>query len=193
MQQPYSHPWTGERFSFQAPTTRQSILAAAREFTSIAKPEIFSSNWFQLGRILRTSEGFWVPPPDAKGQPITGEQTLKRLLTKDAKVKGIYLLNQDGAFAPYESFQQGVQEARQFAEGGLARALEHTPERVAKNLEAMARTYPGEVNVFNFDPPKEPTLTVASLGSDGVWYGGGLVVFGGNWYGGGGFAFGVRQ
>ena len=182
MQKPYSHPITGERIYFREPTTSESISAASYDFENEAKPKIFDQRrhqrWLQAGRIVRTSEGVFVnPPKDKKGNPITDEKSLKSYLNKAKKVNGIYLHEKDFGFAPYESFKRGVQDCDTFADGGLARILEHTGEKTARNLRAIAspKFYKKGVNIWRFDDVEEPTLRVVSLyssrGLDSGWLG----------------------
>lgn len=166
MQKQYSHPDTGEIITFREPATAESILAASYNFAKKAKPEILDPRWLQLGRIVRASEGVFVNVPRDAGNPITNEQVLKSFLKADKKVNGIWLLDNDFGYAPYETFKQGVQDGGDFAEGGLARVLEHT-EKTAENLKEIAskRNYPKGVNVWGFDSVNQPVLRVASLGS----------------------------
>jgi len=182
MQKPYSHPITGERIYFREPTTSESISAASYDFENEAKPKIFDQRrhqrWLQAGRIVRTSEGVFVnPPKDEKGNSITDEKSLKSYLNKAKKVNGIYLHEKDFGFAPYESFKRGVQDCDTFADGGLARILEHTGEKTARNLRAIAspKFYKKGVNIWRFDDVEEPTLRVVSLyssrGLDSGWLG----------------------
>jgi len=190
----YSHPQTGERISFREPTISESISAAAYDFENWTKPRIFDSRWLQAGRIVRTSEGVFVNPlKDIQGNPIIDEQTLKFYLNKYIKVNGIYLGENDFGFASYETFERGIQDSGKFAEGGLARILEHTREKVAKNLKAISssKNYPKGVKVWGFDKVKEPVLRVAALDSPRGFGGGRLVVDGHDWYGDDGYAFGV--
>ncbi len=159
--------------NFREPLTQESISAATFEFGERAKPHIFDPRWLQAGRIVRTQDGVFTNTTE------TDETTLKQLLNEATEVNGIYLIDDNMAFAPYESFKQGVQEGREFAEGGLARALEHTEEKVAENLAKIAAKgfYPRGVDVWRFDGSKKPISRVACLGSD--WgHGGGLVVCG---------------
>jgi hypothetical protein len=189
----YFHSRELPNISFRPATTAESISAAVYEF---AKPKIFNSIWLQAGWILRTQEGVFVNPLDAQGKPITDEETLKSLLKVDRKFNGIYLLDNDSGFAPYDSFERGVQDCETFAQGGLARVLEHTSEREAKQLRAIAslRNYSLGVNVSGFDTVKEPVLKVVGLGS--IWFHVNRVdrldVFGDDW-GSDGNAFGVRK
>ena len=199
MQKPYSHPITGERIYFREPTTSESISAASYDFENEAKPKIFDQRrhqrWLQAGRIVRTSEGVFVnPPKDEKGNSITDEKSLKSYLNKAKKVNGIYLHEKDFGFAPYESFKRGVQDCDTFADGGLARILEHTEEKTAKNLRAIAspKFYKKGVNIGGFDDVEEPTLRVVSLYSVRCLVGGRLGVVGDDWGGyDDGYAFGV--
>lgn len=164
MQKNYSHPQTGEKILFRKPTTRESVVASAYKFEELAKPEIFNPRWLQAGHIVRTSEGVYFNPlNDKQGNPIIDEKILRALRDKSIKVNGIYLGENDFSFAPYETFKQGVQEAKEFAESGLARGLEHTENKIAKNLELIANTYPKGVNVFGFDSVKTPVLKIVVL------------------------------
>ena len=176
--------------TFREPLTQESISAVAFEFESRARPEIFDPRWLQAGRIVRTQEGVFTNTTELD------EAKLKAMLDSAEKVNGIYLINDQIAFAPYESFETGVQEGEKFAEGGLARALEHTEEKVAENLAKIAAKgfYPRGVDVWRFDSVKKPISKVACLGSSGFVDDDGLDVDGGDWddyYSG--FAFGVRE
>ena len=190
MSKDYSHPQTGERISFREPTTAESISAAAYEFENLAKPEIFDSRWLQAGYIVRTQDGVFT------NTKITDEDSLKKLLDKAEKVNGIYLIDDKMAFAPYETFKQGMQDCDTFSHGGLARALEHTQEKVATNLREIAspKFYKRGVNVWSFDSVKEPVLRIASLDSDRGLDRDGLGIGGyGGYEGRGGYAFGVLK
>ncbi|MBI3623851.1 hypothetical protein HY212_07275 [Candidatus Pacearchaeota archaeon] len=188
MSKNYSHPETGSKMSFRPATTSESISAAFHDFGNLAKPEIFDPRWLQTGYVVRTSEGVFTNTIE------TNESSLKQLLKNDRKVNGIYLLDNNIAFAPYETFERGVQDCDTFSQGGLARALEHTSEKTALKLREIAslRHYKRGVNVWGFDPTKEPVVKVASLASGGYVVGR-LVVVGIGWSGDGGCAFGVRQ
>ena len=186
--------------TFTPATTASSISAAAYRFEDFAKPQIFDPRLLQAGWIVRTSEGVFVNPLDAQGNPITNEQILKSYLKADKKVNGIYLLDNDSGFAPYDSFTRGVQDCDTFAQGGLARVLEHTPEKVAEQLRAIAspKFYKRGVNVWGFGDVKEPVLKVVGLDSGRSLGGRRLGVVGYGWSddgdGGGGnsgYAFGV--
>ena len=202
MQKSYSHPQTGERISFREPTTSESISAAAYDFGNLAKPQIFDPKWLQAGRIVRTSEGVFAnPPKDAKGNIIIDEKTLKSYLNGVKPVKvgngNIYIISdaenlKDFGFADYDSFERGIQDCDTFSQGGLARILEHTEEKEAKNLRKIAspKFYKREVNIYGFDNVREPVLRVVGLGSSRGLDDGRLGVSGG-WYDDGGCAFGV--
>lgn len=200
------HYWNSSQrpdVSFRPGTTSESISASAYNFRDIAKPEIFDPNWLQSGYIVRTSEGVFVNPPlDGQGKPIVDEQELKKFLNgvKPTKLKGhnLYIVDnsetlRDFGFAQYDTFEQDVQDSTTFAQGGLARVLEHTkkPAKVLKGISSK-RNYPNGVNVFGFDPVSSPVLRVAELGSGG---GVGRLAVYGYWcgYHGGGFAFGVPK
>ena len=197
MSKNYSYPNTREVISFAEPTISQSISAAAFDFATLAKPEIFDPKWLQAGYIVRTSEGVYATTK------ITDEAKLKGLRDKAKKVNGIWILEngqvegvQDFGFAPYESFTRGVQDCDTFAEGGLARVLEHTQDKVANKLRAIAspKNYSRGVNVCYFDATDEPALRVACLGSDTGDDNRRLRVYGDDWNDDdGGYAFGVLK
>ena len=122
----------------------------------------------QLGKIVRTSEGVYTnPPKDAQGNFTNDEKTLKGLLNKCKKVNGIYLSDNDFGFAPYETFEQGTKDCDAFVKGGLARLLEHTKDKEAKNLRKIVSPKPfnREVNVWGFEEIKPSFRRVVSLGS----------------------------
>lgn len=174
MQKKYSHPKTGEIISFKPATTAETILINTYDFENRAKPEILDPKWLQVGRIVRTSEGVFVNPPNFVLYP--DEKTLKCYLNgvKPIKVnKGqIYIVPnsislKDFGFASYETFTRGVQDCDTFAHSGLARILEHTKEKIAENLKEIAspKFYKRGVNVWGFDDVKEPILSIMGLGS----------------------------
>ena len=187
MQKTHTHSDKYPKLSFRAPTTSESISPSAYDFENLAKPQIFNPRWLQAGRIVKTNEGVFTNTTE------TDERKLKALLDKAKKVNGIgiYFGENDFGFAPYGTFEQGIQEAGKFVEGGLARILEHT-KGPAENLRAMASTYKKGVNVFGFDSVKEPVLKVVSLGSSSNLDGGRLSVYGDDCDNyGDGYAFGV--
>ena len=190
MSKDYSHPITGERISFREPTISESLSAAAYDFENLAKKEIFDPKWLQTGYIVKTKDGVFT------NTKTTDEKLLKELLNKAEKINGIYLIDDKMAFAPSETFERGIQDCDTFAHGGLARALEHTQEKVAKNFREIAspKFYKKGVNVYGFDDVKEPVLRVAGLVSYVSVDGGRLYVFGYDWSGYDyGCAFGVLE
>lgn len=199
MQKDYSHPQTGRKISFREPTTSESISAAAYNFENMAKSQIFDSMKLQAGRIVKTSEGVFVNPPrDKEGGIIIDEKILKSYLNKSIEVNGICLYSgedaRDFGFAPYETFTKGAQDCDTFAQGGLARVLEHTREKVAKNLKetSSSKNYPQGVNVWGFNDVEEPSLNIMALYSSKPVIGNSLIVSGDYWYNSGsGYAFGV--
>ena len=196
MQTDFYHSDESPRISFRPATTSESVSAAAYNFKELAKPKILDPSWLQLGLIVRTSEGVFAnPPKNAEGNPITDEAELKAYLDSCRRVNGIYLGNNDFGFAPYETFKREVQESRTFAEGGLARLLEHSDERTAPKLGEISSSenYPVGVNVFWFDPVEEPVLKVSALYSN--WnFDRRLLVIGYYFdYGRYGYAFGVQK
>lgn len=194
MGQQYFHSKSLPVISFRPATTAESISAVAYDFKSVAKPQIFDPNWFQAGDIVRTPEGVFA------NTTITDTKSLKEILANSKQVNGIWLYNgndsslKDVGFAPYDSFTRGFQDCDTFAQGGLARVLEHTSGKEAQNLRLIAspKLYNRGVDVWGFDDVKEPVLRVAGLNSnrdiddyrldvDGSWGGDGND----------GFAFGV--
>lgn len=129
--------------SFRPATTSESISISAYDFENLAKPQIFDSEWLQGGYIVKTPEGIFVNTLE------TNEIVLKSLLDKCTKVNDIYLGENDFGFAPYNSFKTGSQDCDTFCEGGLARVLESTNGKTAKNLKKIAspKIYPAGVYV----------------------------------------------
>ncbi|MDD5650495.1 MAG: hypothetical protein PHF86_08785 [Candidatus Nanoarchaeia archaeon] len=190
MKQSYFHPKPGKVISFREPTTSESISVIAYDFEHLAKPKLQRS--FQIGYIVKISEGVFAnPPKDKQGNPIIDENILKSYLNNIKKVNGIYLCENDFGFAPYDSFKQGLQDGNAFAKGGLARLLEHTSEKTAKNFNEIASSkfYKDGVNVSEFEF-KDPILNVVSLYSD--WFSSNNILFVGKYFLGiGGSVFGV--
>lgn len=117
---------------------------------------------------------------------------MKSFLTADKKDRGIYLLGNDFGYAGYETFKQGVQDAGDFIEGGLARVLEASQNPKALKEVSSKKNYPRGVNVWGFDYVSAPLLRVAALGSnrdDGRR----LSVDGNDWDDVDGYAFGVLK
>ena len=175
------------QISFRPATISESISAAAYDFENLAKPQILDSAWLQLGYIGRTPEGVFTNlPKDEQGNLITDEDTLKSLLDHAEKVKvgkaHIYLADNGLAFAEYDTFETGVQESQVFAEGGLARVLEHT-EKPAESLARISNQnlYKLGVNVWGFDSTEELAVRVAGLDSDWASDGDRLLVGGNDW------------
>ena len=194
IQELYSHPVTGEQISFRPATTSEAISAVAYDFgtgsEADAKKSIFDPRWLQAGYIVKTQDGIFT------NTDITDESQLKSLLDNAQKVNGIYLLNNGIGFAPYETFERGVQDVDTFAQGGLARVLEHTTEKEAGNLRKIAspKLYKKGVHVWGLDDVKEPILRVASLDSVRDLGDDRLGVDGNGWYDdGNGCAFGVSE
>ena len=194
MNQAHRHPTEPYgQIAFNPATTDESVAIASYMFgdeeTFKLKENVFNPNWLQAGRIVRTQDGVWT---NQAGQ--FNEEAMKRLLVPNKKVNGIYLLNENTAFAPYESFKTELQSHDDFLQGGLARAIEHTSKPKAEKLEAIANNkfYPNGVLVGDFEPTSKPKERVLRLDSDMVIDGDRLDVDGGNWVAGNnGFAFGV--
>lgn len=201
MQKTYSHPDKEKgikTMTFREATTSESISASAYEFKNLAKKEIFDPAYLQVGRIVRASEGVWINPlKDENGKSVLDEKILKDYLNKSEKVNGIYLFPnelvkgvRDFVFVPYETFEQKFYESGKFPETGLARGLEYTKDKVAKNLEEISKSY-SEVEVFGFDSVSEPIEKIVAL--DRYWgFDGWLFVDGDGWDDDGeGLVFGV--
>ena len=159
--------------TFRPLSTAESLAVASYNFVNLAKPQIFDNHWFQAGRVLRTQDGVWVNlPSNREGKLITDESMLKIYLKKAQKIKvgnrHIYLGDNDLGFAEYYTFAKGVQDIDKFVRGGLAKVLEHTPKKVAKNLKIIVNkeNYPRGIDVIDFEPVKRPTSRVVSLDSD---------------------------
>lgn len=169
MKQHYRNSSDFPNVTFRPATTAESISIASYDFEKLAKPEIFNPRWLQAGRIVRDSEGVYTNPLTAIKQDGVDEAELKRLLKNSKKVNGVWLGDNDFAFAPYGSFKTGEQTAREFAEGRLARALTHTQEKVSSDLLKMAQTYKNRngnsVNVVYFDKTDKPVSRVVELNS----------------------------
>lgn len=192
MNKKYFHSKQLQNICFRPASTSESISVAAHGFGSKKeidfKRDIFDSNWLQSGPIVKTQDGVYI------NTTLTDEGSLKQLLNNAEKVNGIYLLDGGVAFAPYQSFETGVQDCDTFAQGGLARALEHTREKIAPKLRKIAspKLYKEGVNVWGFDAVKEPIQSVASLNSNRNLVGDRLHVDGDDWDGYDyGHAFGV--
>jgi len=182
----YSHPLTGEQIKFKSATTSKSISAVAYDFENLAKPQIFDPRWLQAGYIVKTQDGVFTNTNEIN------ESNLKQLLNGAKETNGIYFINNQIAFMPYESFETGVQDVDTFAEGGLARGLEHVSGKIAPKLREIASSkfYKRGVNVWGFESTKKPVLRVATFGSGD--FGSGELSVDGSWYGSGdGHAFGV--
>lgn len=141
-------------FSFDELTTAESI-SAFYKYCVIRQR-------FQIGRIVRTSDGVYAnPPKGTDGNSILDEQTLRTLRDSCKNINGIYLGENDFGFAPYESFKPRVQESDTFIEGGLARVLEHTDGKTAKQLGVFAlERISNGVTVDRFEPVDKPRLKV---------------------------------
>jgi hypothetical protein len=179
MEKHYKNSLDFPNITFRPATTAESISIASYDFENLAKPEIFDSGWIQAGRIVLDSKGVYANPLTAIKQEGVDEAELKRLLGKAKKVNGVWLGDNDFAFTEY-GFKEGVQTAREFAEGRLARTLTHTQGKVSSDLLNIAQTYNdgngNSVKVRYFDKTNKPVSRVVVLG----FLGGLLLVDGGN-------------
>ena len=204
MQQVYAHSTeiptvqfrpatTAEHLSIVCPDVKTHPELAEFAFEKYAQPKIFNPRWLQAGRIVRAQDGVYINPTGVVKPGEVDEAVLKQLRDHSDKVNGIWLGNNDFAFVPYESFKQGVQDAREFAEGGLARGLEHTEGNVAPKLQEMALTYKDGVNVICYKSDK-PISRIACLNSDTSMGKCRLRVDCGGWYNSlQGYVFGVLE
>lgn len=186
MGESYSSP-AGERISLRPATTAESVLIVSGDLKNKAHPKNLSLRWLQIGSIATTREGVFANTTEAD------ERKLKALLDKSKKVNGVYFCEKDCGddvgFAPYETFEQETnQEAGKFAEGGLARILEHT-EGSAELLREMASIYQVGACVFGFKKVEKPVIRVVGLVSEGD--SNRLILSGGEDPSYGGYAFAV--
>lgn len=199
MQKSYFHSGQFPNISFRPAPTSESVSVVAHGFgkkgSFDAKRDILDPKWSQAGYIVRTPDGVYA------NTQITDEAELRKLRDKAKEVNGIWILEngavegvRDFGFAPYETFTRDAQDCDTFAQGGLARILEHTPEKEARHLRMIAspKFYKRGVYVLGFDPVKEPTPKVVCLNSGGYLVDFRLYVCGYDWddYDGG-CAFGV--
>ena len=145
--------------TFRPATISESISTTAYNFSWIARP-ILDRTWIQAGRVVLTKDGVFT------NTDITDEETLKQLLNEATEVNGIYLINDQTAFAPRETFIEGRQDSREFCNGGLAKALEHSEGEVAKTLATISDQipFPEGINVrCNFDKNEKTSERVITL------------------------------
>lgn len=192
MDKTHSHLSTGERISFRPAIISESISAAAYGFGASVKSEIFDQGWLQTGYAVATQDGVFT------NTQTTDEKALKEFLNNAEKVKGIYHISDSMVFAPYESFERGVQDCDAFSQGGLARALEHTSDRFAEKLRKIASPefYKRGIRVFGFNGTRGPLSIVIGLESGSNDNEGMLDVSGiylDCWGYGNGFAFGILK
>ena len=148
----YAHPEDYTPITFRSAATDESVAIVCYMFrdekTFDFRRRFFDSSALHAGRIILTQDGVWTNFPAQ-----FDEATMKRLLTDDRKVNGIYLLDGNTAFVP-NGFKTGEQDCKEFLEGGLARAVEHTYAKKAINLQAFVnkKSYPRGVYVMGFEP-----------------------------------------
>ena len=153
-------------------TTSESILIASKYFSRL-ESYLFKNSVLQAGDVVITQEGVFTNTRE------TDESELKRKLANARKVNGIYLIDNDVAFASFETFKQGkVQTSEEFAKSGLARALEHTTERIAPNLKEISAyeiydeggeyvtNHRKGVLVSNFKVGNKPIVSVVGINTD---------------------------
>ena len=171
--------------SFRPATTAESISIVAYGFFGDrgdrvdAKRNIFDPTRLQAGWLGKTSEGVWAnPPKDEQGELITDEKRLRKCLNgvrpitigrgrlyivPNKEIKGLRL--RDFGFVDYGAFETGAQDCSTFAQGGLARLLEHARGKKPKNLRKIAshKDYERRVDVWDFNPVRKLAFRVASL------------------------------
>ncbi len=144
-----------------------------------AKRDIFDPDpkWLQAGYIVRTQDGVFTNTQELD------ESNLKQLLNGVKPTNGIYFINDQVAFIPYESFECHPQDIDTFAEGGLARGLEHVSGKIAPKLRKIAspKNYKSGVNVWGFDSVNKPILKVASFYSGSYFNSDRVNVHGSGW------------
>jgi len=170
MQKGYTFLPAYARINFKPLTTDKSISSAAYDFPNLAKRQIFRLSWLQIGYALLTKARIIVNPLDENGKPTWDVKYLNSLLKSTQKIpvnKGHIRLGPNGlASATYTSFQTGDQDAETFANGGLARILEHTEGKATKLAEiASLENYQKGVNVWRrFNSINKPILRFVGLG-----------------------------
>jgi hypothetical protein len=135
--------------------------------------DTFRWKGLSAGFYIRTPEGIYINPGKAitlipddyrPPKPKLNQDILKNQKDESTKVNGIYLGENGFAFAPWESFrvskfQRDEIPAREFAEGGLARAIEHTTESIAPILYKAALDCKKKVVMLNWlDIPEKPVI-----------------------------------
>jgi hypothetical protein len=161
MESTYYHSKDLPEITFRGATISEAISIAAFDFRNLAKPKILDSSILYLGHAwLTMEEGIVLGIPDGveyderckeAGERTMGEQSIRKENVKNftekcmknsKEIGGAWIYDGDDAknfaFVPYDSFKIGHQDARDFVRGGLAIALEHTHESVAKNLEIIS-------------------------------------------------------
>lgn len=180
------HYWHSEDFSditFAPVTTVESLSYATFGMTENRCLPLFCCDDLNAGIFVRTPEGVYINPGKAIKQVekkhyldhFNLKLDMKYLINqreKATKVNGIYLGENDFAFAPWKSFNnEREQSPKEFAEGGLARAIEHTSEKIAEKLYKVASSYRSTTYVMWFEIPKKPVIGQVHLGSkDGSDY-----------------------
>lgn len=121
MNKTYYYPnLSGKTITFRPATTTESLYL----IQMLSREDISWKDPYQLGLIVKTSEGIFVNPPnDERGKPITDNRILELLLNGSEKVKGIYVVEdgikkikrekyelRDFGFAPYSTFDNTYKE-----------------------------------------------------------------------------------
>ena len=158
----YSHPINGKQITFRPATTSESISAIDYNHENWGR-WVFSKGSLQVGYIVKTQDGIFTNTIERD------ESKLKQLLNNAKKTNKIYFLDDEIAFAPYDSFETKVQDQYidAFVCGGLARALEHTVRGVASSLKRIVSLNKHEktISVYGFDRVEEPILKIVGLDS----------------------------
>ncbi len=179
------HYWHSEDLSditFAPVTTVESLSYETFGRENLGWP-LFCCDDLNAGIFVRTPEGVYINPGKTVKQVERKNSwdslhlkldmnALRNLKDKATKINGIYLGENDFAFAPWRSFNnEREQSPKEFAEGGLARAIEHTSEKIAEKLYKVASSYKSTTYVMWFEIPKKPVIGQVHLGSkDGSDY-----------------------
>jgi len=183
MEKHYRHSRYFSDITFTSMTTPESLEHTVFDW-DLAQ-HLFSTERVNLGIYVRTGEGVYINP----GKTITKFETetggepklqldmegLTNLRDKAEKINGIYLGEDDFAFAPWESFKSSQSwndclEAKEFAEGGLARAIEHTSEKIAPTLfKIVSSCQYKKILMEYWNAPKKPVIADLVIGYEHGW------------------------
>jgi hypothetical protein len=168
MQEKFSHPLENKQITFRLPTISESISAVAFKFEKYAQPRIANSG-ILLGYAVQSSSGVFI------NVCTLNAQDLNKVI--DSCSDFIYegsLDFMDAGFVPFGYLTRGKQDWHTFVSGNFARVLEHTKEKEAPNLAAIASAEPYvgvDVKGFN-EYISKPTIGIITLSSYERLFGG---------------------